>query len=162
LNCYYDFLLDSLQIKKYNSISPNGYNISIGGEFVNIMIGENHPRNTISNEILLKIINDLSKNQLSDRDIAKKYGTTDKIVADINHGYSHHQDNLKYPIRIKKGLQKINQNQLELIIDMLKNTNLTYQQIADKFNLSKGTIYHINKGLTFHFYEENYPLRKKG
>lgn len=147
-------------IQLYNSISPNGYNVSIGGEFVNVMIGEEHPRNTIKNDDLFKIINDLRKNKLSDREIAKKYNTTDKIVADINHGYSHRQENINYPIRIKRGLQKINKQQLDEIINMLLNTNLTYQQIADNFCLSKGAIYHINKGLTFYSKDLKYPIRK--
>ena len=146
-------------ISELNTIAPNGYNISTGGN-TNIMYGEDHPRNTVSNEDVLNIIQELKDNKLSDRAIAKKYGCTDKIVADINHGYSHNQDNEIYPIRNKKGLQKINKEQLQEIIDKLMNTNITYQEIANEYELSKGAIYHINKGLTFHNDNYIYPLRK--
>ncbi len=147
-------------IKLYNSISPNGYNVSIGGEYVNVMIGENHPRNTISNEVLFNIVNDLHDNSLSDREIAKKYNTTDKIIADINHGYSHHINGEKYPLRIKKGQQKLTLKQVNEIKQSLKYTKQTYKELAKQYNVTKGVIYHINKGLTFYDSTEIYPLRK--
>lgn len=145
-------------IKKYNSKIPHGYNISNGGENY-IMYGENNPKNTIKQNIVNEIIKELKNNNLSDREIAKKYNTTDKIVSDINHGITHYQKEISYPIRIKKGLQKIKQEELNTIKYLLKNTNKSYQEIADIFNLSKGTIYHINKGLTFHNINEKYPIR---
>lgn len=146
-------------IEKLNTISPNGYNISSGGSN-NVMYGEDHPRNTLTEETILNIISDLKDGKFSDRDIAKKYDTTDKIVADINHGYSHHQENEIYPIRIKKGLQKLTNIQVKEIVDKLINTNIGYQKIADDYGVSKGAIYHINKGLTFFDENNNYPLRK--
>jgi len=53
------------------------------------MFGENHPRNTISNKDVLLIIQALKENKLSDRELAIKYDVSDKVIADINHGYSH-------------------------------------------------------------------------
>ena len=145
-------------INELNTISPNGYNVSSGGSN-NIMYGENHPRNTLTEDTISNIISDLKNGNISDRDIAKKYNTTDKIVADINHGYSHRQENETYPIRIKKGLQKLTDIQVKEIIDVLINTNIGYQKIADNYGVSKGAIYHINKGLTFFDEKNNYPLR---
>ena len=89
-------------IKEYNSISPNGYNLIEGGHSP-IMLGEGHPRNTISNQNVLNIIQALKENKLSDRELALQYDVSDKIISDINHGYSHKQENETYPIRIKKG-----------------------------------------------------------
>lgn len=91
-------------IQEYNSLVPNGYNLIEGGHSP-IMIGEGHPRNSISNQVVLEIINALKENKLSDRELAIKYNTTDKIIADINHGYSHKIEEENYPIRIKKGRQ---------------------------------------------------------
>ena len=145
-------------IKKYNSISPNGYNLIDGGHSP-IMIGEDHPRNTVSKNILFNIINDLKENKHSDRYIAKKYNVTDKIVADINHGYSHHIDSETYPLRIKKGLQKLTIKEVGKIKDLLKNSTKSYLDIAKIYNVTKGAIYHINKGLTFYDKHEEYPLR---
>jgi group I intron endonuclease len=149
---------ESYYIKEYNSIAPNGYNILEGGHSP-IMIGEDHPRNTIKKQQLIDIINDLKSNKYSDRELAKKYNTTDKIIADINHGYSHAIDSETYPLRIKKGLQKLTLEQVKDIKNFLKTTNYTYQFLADKYSVSKGVIYHINKGLTFFDNNEKYPIR---
>jgi group I intron endonuclease len=89
-------------IKKYNSLIPNGYNITEGGENCCVLRGEDNPRNTVPNNIISLIIQDLKNNKLTDRAIAKKYNLTDKIIADINHGYSHKQENENYPIRKKE------------------------------------------------------------
>lgn len=151
--------MESYYIKKYNTKIPNGYNIIDGGHSP-IMIGEDHPRNTVSNNTLKLIIEDLKNNTLSDREIAKKHNVSDKVISDINHGYSHIVDGEKYPIRIKKGLQKLTHGQVKEIKSLLINTNYSYNNIANKYGVSKGVIYHINKGLTFYNDNYNYPLRK--
>ncbi len=112
-------------IKEYNSLSPNGYNILIGGSNP-ILYGEDHPRNKVQNKDLPFIIQDLKENKLSDREIAKKYNLTDKIIADINHGYTHKVENEKYPIRTKKGKQKLTEKQADEIKILLKTTVLSY------------------------------------
>lgn len=150
---------EAYYINLYNTICPNGYNVIKGGHSP-IMIGECHPRNTITDEVLSMIINDLKTNLYSDRELARKYNTTDKIIADINHGYSHHVETEKYPLRVKRGLQKLTSDQVKEIKDKLKNTKDTYIKIANLYNVSKGVIYHINKGLTFFDSNEEYPLRK--
>lgn len=145
-------------IAELNTLSPNGYNLTKGGN-TNMMYGEVHPRNTINNETVESIILDLKESKLSDRSIAKKYNTTDKIISDINHGYSHRKENETYPIRIKKGLQKLTIEQVNEIITQLIETDVPYQKLADQYGVSKGAIYHINKGLTFHNDNLKYPLR---
>ena len=67
------------------------------------MYGEDNPKNKVKNNDVLLIIQDLKDNKMTDRDIAIKYSLTDKIIADINHGYSHKIEGEKYPIRIKRG-----------------------------------------------------------
>lgn len=146
-------------INELNTLTPNGYNISSGGN-TNVMYGECHPRSTVTDETVLNIISDLKEGSLSDRDISNKYNTSDKIVADINHGYSHRQENEAYPIRRKIGLQKLTMQQVNEIVDSLIHTNISYKNLADKYNVSKGVIYHINKGLTFYNDNYIYPLRK--
>ena len=123
------------------------------------MYGEKHPRNRVKNEVLLFIIQDLKDNKLSDREIAKKHNLTDKIIADINHGYSHKIEGENYPIRIKKGRQKLTESQVEDIKALLKTTNLSYQAIADRYNVSKSNIYQINKGNNFYREKDIYPIR---
>lgn len=146
-------------IKKYNSLIPNGYNISEGGPN-NVMYGEDHPRNLVKNTDIPLIIQDLKNNNMTDRAIAKKYGLTDKIIADINHGYSHRIPNIQYPIRIKKGRQKLTQEQANEIKNLLKNTSKSYQEIANLYGVTKGNIYQINRGTNFKREKDSYPIRK--
>lgn len=147
-------------IKEYNSYCPNGYNVVDGGPSP-VMRGESHPRNKVKDKDLLNIIQDLKDNILTDREIAKKYELTDKIIADINHGYSHKIDSETYPIRIKKGRQKLTEEEANMIKHLLRTTSLSYQQIADKFHVSKGNIYQINTGRNFKRATDTYPIRQK-
>lgn len=147
-------------IKEYNSLSPNGYNLIDGGPSP-IMYGEDHPRNKVKNNDVPLIIQDLKNNKLSDREIAIKYNLTDKIIADINHGYTHKIEGESYPIRIKKGQQKLTETQAEEIKHLLKTTNLSYQVIANKYNVTKGNIYQINRGTNFYRDKDEYPIRRQ-
>ncbi len=145
-------------IKEYNSLCPNGYNVAEGGN-TNAMYGEDHPRNKVKDIDLPLIIKDLKENKLTDREIAKKYNLTDKIISDINHGLTHIIKGEKYPIRVKHGSQKLTIEQVIEIKKLLEENILSYDKIAEKYNVSKGTIYHINKGLTFKE-DRVYPIRE--
>ena len=147
-------------IQEYNSISPNGYNVAIGGSSI-LLKGKNHPRNTVTDENLYRVIEDLRNGKLTDRAIAKKYSLTDKIIADINHGYSHRLNDISYPIREKRGRQKLTKEQVNEIKILLKTTSLSYTQIAKQFGVTKSNIYHINTGRTFKNSEEEYPIRRE-
>lgn len=146
-------------IKQFNSLVPNGYNLIEGGPSP-IMCGEAHPRNKVKDIDLPLIIMDLKNNKLSDRDIAKKYNLTDKIIADINHGYTHKVDNENYPLRKRRGSQKLTEEEAEEIKNLLKTTTLSYQTIADKYKVSKGNIYQINRGSNFYRDKDSYPIRR--
>lgn len=149
-------------ILEYNSLSPNGYNILNGTSNNPVMFGENHPRNTVSNKNVQNICKDLHDNILSDVDIALKYNTTTKIVHDINYGITHHQNNENYPIRIRKGRTGgIPEEIKRQIIKDLQTTNLSYSQLAKKYNVSKGMIGHINHGRYQRFDDVEYPIRGK-
>lgn len=144
-------------IKEYNSMIPNGYNITKGGENCTLY-GEQNPHNKVKDKDIPLIIQDLKENKLTDRAIAQKYNLTDKIIADINHGYSHKQQNETYPIRVKRGSQKLTLNQVNEIKHLLEITLTSYQELANIYKVSKGTIANINKGLTFKE-ERTYPIR---
>lgn len=64
----------------------------------------------------------------------------------------------------KRGTKNCNasftQKQLDEIVDLLINhTELSYIEIANKFNVVQDTIYRISKGLTYHNPKLTYPLR---
>lgn len=144
-------------IKEYNSIAPNGYNIGAGGEN-HVMYGEDNPRNVVKNSDVLLIIQDLKNNKMTDKAIAIKYGLTDKIIADINHGYSHKIEGENYPIRIKRGRQKLTLEQVKAIKKSLENSLISYAELGEIYGVTKQTIYSINTGKTFKEKRE-YPIR---
>ena len=147
-------------IKHYNTIAPNGYNVVEGGANA-VLVGEINGRNTISSSAVSLIILDLRKNRLSDRQIATKYGTTDKIISDINHGRTHRIDGIEYPIRIKKGKQKLSEEDADAIKKLLKCSALSLTEIASKFNTTKTNVSQINCGRNFKRSKDEYPIRKE-
>lgn len=56
---------------------------------------------------------------------------------------------------------KLSQDQVNQIIDLLALTELTQQEIADKFNISQRTVSSINMGETWLKQDVVYPIRKK-
>lgn len=147
-------------IQQLNTLSPNGYNIIDGGHSP-IMIGEDHPRNTVSNNNVLSIICELKQNKLSDREIAIKYKVSDKVIADINHGYAHKIENEQYPIRIKKGRQQLSEKQVIEIKELLLNSQYSFTEIAQMYNTTKNNISQINNGRSFNRFGWTYPLRQQ-
>ena len=145
-------------INYYNTLSPNGYNLTPGGP-APIFYGEDHPNNTLSNEQVDNIIKALQEDKLTDRKIAELYQTTDKIVADINHGRTHRKKELQYPLRIRHGSQKLKLPQVEEIKQLLKESAISLQNIGEQYNVTKGAIWHINVGRTYYDKNEKYPLR---
>lgn len=149
-------------IKRYNALVSNGYNVLLGGQLAPILVGENHPRNTITDATVHAIIKDLQLNELSDVAIADKYSTTAKIVADINHGVTHRQSNLDYPLRTRRGRTGglPLATKMAIIAD-LQYTTLSYSQLAKKYSVSKGLIGHINYGRYETLPNINYPIRRR-
>lgn len=47
------------------------------------------------------------------------------------------------------------------IVDLLQNSDLSFQQIADKFNMGLSTIKKINNGKLRSYLSNDYPIRKK-
>ena len=77
-------------ISKLNSLSPNGYNISEGGN--------RGVPSKVSKEQLMEIIKMLQCGS-SAKEIQKKYGISIQMVTDINVGRYRKVDGIDYPIR---------------------------------------------------------------
>lgn len=147
-------------INYYKSLAPNGYNVSIGGEgFVG---GIDSINSFIKNkDVFNSIILDLRTTNLSYQDIAKKYSIpNDTIICRINTGTSYRQDNLDYPIRKQKANEIITEKKEEEIKNLLKNSHLTFSDIAKKYNISQSYVNSINRGILKFKEDEEYPLRK--
>lgn len=144
-------------IKYYNSLSPNGYNILPGGESNPVLKGENHPRNTLTDQQVASIIEALMFSNKSQRNIAQEFGTTERILNSITKGEAHKQEGLEYPLRIK-GCH-FSKATLKEIIWLLQNTQASLQSIADFYGLTKGAIAQINRGNSHANDDLTYPLR---
>lgn len=79
-------------IREYNTLFPNGYNVSPGGSMP-------HVNALKSLDDVQKIIALLCENELSNVQIGEIFGISDQMVSDINCGRCWRQDNLAYPIR---------------------------------------------------------------
>lgn len=204
-------------IKEYNSIVPNGYNVSPGGKGMGF--GTNCVSSAIKNqEVLDLIILDIKNGELTFDKIAKKYNVGFATIQGINSGEYYHDDNLNYPIReyfisneklkriiyslkyeLEKTIEDISKefdlcpstvceinsgnekrvnwasypirvgkvtnplyNHHSDIKKMLKETDLTFDVLAKKYNVSIGTIQAINEGKSWKDESIDYPIRKNG
>lgn len=148
-------------IKKYNSTSPNGYNISSGGDEPPHKYGEEHHNSKITNEMLDVIIKELKNNRLTEPEIGKLFNPeiSQSTIHNINFGNTHHIDSETYPIRTECPYNLTNNN-VEEIIWLLENTEYTMNEISEYYNVNISTIKHINSGRNYHSTEIDYPIRK--
>lgn len=148
-------------IKKYNSLKPNGYNIMAGGECPPIYRGDNHPSAELSDFDVIKLKNDLKNTNISYSNLAIKYGISKRQVFRINHGVSRNRLDEKYPIRKNpNSSRKLSENDIDLIIDLLKYSYQFNGQIARQFDVGVHTIDQINSGKSYFRKNEKYPIRK--
>ena len=104
----------------------------------------------------------LELSNLSLYQIAQQYNISYTIISMINRGLRYNKNNYEYPIRKgNKGNEKIDRDTLLLIINDIENSKISLAKIAEKYMVSKDTIYRINKGETYYQKNTIYPLRKK-
>lgn len=146
-------------INFYNSIVPNGYNVSIGGDGVGY--GLNHPSAIFNNkQNLLKCISEISSSNKTFVNIAKKFNCSSEVISAINNGERYKMDNLNYPLRktdTKYATSLIKQIRYSLKYEL----DLTLKDIATKYNVDCSQVSEINNGKIYYVYNEFYPLRNK-
>lgn len=101
------------------------------------------------------IIKDLKNNDLGIEDICEKYSLKRYQVLNINKGKTYRDDNESYPIR-EVFLPK--ETRLK-IIDLLKNTDLYYKEIAEITGTNISEVSNINSGKVWFDKNINYPIR---
>lgn len=107
------------------------------------------------------------------KDIAKEFNLSPSIMRGINQGIHYKQENINYPIRKNEKEKLVQyysgtnnvcaafcQEELEKIIYLLENTNISMRQIAKDFKVSSTTIQYINSGKRYFNENINYPIRK--
>lgn len=144
-------------IKYYNTIAPNGYNLTEGG-----LANKTAPvPSRISEEDYNNIINDL-KTDISLKDISIKYNISYSYVSDINNGTRLFHEGYIYPIR--RSRNNYGKEYYQRVIDELKNTKLSQAKIAEKLDMGKSTVQRINTGniklLKVLFPDLVFPIRK--
>lgn len=100
----------------------------------------------------------LKNSDLSYEEIANIFDKKVERIRKINIGAIFKNSNYEYPIRGKK--RYLTKEQLNEIIELLKNSSLTFTEIANKFNVSPTAIYYINNGESYHNNNIIYPYRK--
>lgn len=166
-NFYYEILESQIEnynerekywIAYYNSQIPNGYNLTEGGEEPPIFYGENHPLSVVTNKEVELIIQDLLENKITQREIAKKYNKHFQLITSINNGTTHKNEKYNYPLR-KGSPYHLSKEDVEEIQWLLQNSQFKIQNIADYYEVSAGTIKHINAGRNYKNDALSYPLK---
>lgn len=154
-------------IAKYRSnLKEFGYNVSEGGDGADI--GSNNSQAKFTEEQIQQIYKELRECKITMTEIAAKYDIDLSSLSYINNGKTYFHSSEIYPIRygfqkIKKGIQnsnsKFSEEDLNNIVSLLKENNISIKEIALKYSVAESTIQKINKGKTYIRENEEYPLR---
>jgi hypothetical protein len=143
-------------IKYYNTYWQ-GYNQTIGGSYPTKPIYED--------SIIETVIEMLKDESFSYSDILEKTGLSYTHIYNINIGARRKQKGIIYPIRSSnsKGTRgiKFSQEEVLQIHEELKNSSISINNLAKKFNCCAETISKINKGTREIYRLEgwSYPIR---
>lgn len=116
----------------------------------------------LNEELLNKIILALAEEQdVPMTKLAERFNISSTIIQNINSGKRYYNNELHYPIRKPKtGAKKLEQNQVEQIIQQIKNfPKKSLAQIGRDFQVSAKTISGINNGIIYKQENEKYPIR---
>ncbi len=111
--------------------------------------GERNPNATLTEELAKKIIIDLSTTTITIQDLAKKYDINASLIYNINncvtwtflHPYKKNIRNEVYG----KRTGKLTEEEALSIINSLANTENTIKSIAEEHQVSRSTVYNINR-----------------
>lgn len=145
-------------IRLYNSMVPNGYNLTEGGEEPPHKYGEEHHNSTYSQEIVDSIIDDLLSHKYTQKEIENKYNVNQQLITSINRGVTHRRPGIQYPI-IKTSKYHCDNKTFEQIIYLLKYSTCTCAEIGQYFGFDTSTIKAINAGRNHYSNNIQYPIR---
>ena len=144
-------------IKKYNSlyVSGKGYNMTKGGKF-----GNSKQKVDGKTEDTIKKL--LMETNLSFKEIVKETKINYYTISDINNGRCLYDYNLNYPLRKTVKRTILNDENVNEIVDLLLNSDLSEKDIAAKMGISEYTVGQINRGKSKTYCKDgfDYPLRK--
>lgn len=154
-------------IEYYCSLSnQNGYNISLGGQGC--------PKRPLTYEEKLRQSRIFSKNEIKDIQrmlregeqsfvIREKYypRLSHSYIDNINNGVNFYNEEWKYPLNkfLERSKYFTSQEIKQIKNDIRKD--MSYKEIAEKWNISIGFISSINNGKSWYNKNEKYPLCTK-
>ncbi len=121
-----------------DTIFPNGYNISQGGYRggTSCRIGTNNTQAILNESKVLSIRIDYAENNKTQEQLAHEYGVVRETISSIMRGASWKE--VGGPIVVKRNQDiKTCQQIIDSIVKLRKNTKLTYDQIAEKLNITR-------------------------
>lgn len=125
--------------EKHSLINQNGYNILEGGR--------NKFWKSIFSANEIKKIKALIAAGTPYNEICLKYGISKTFISDINNGKYFYDQNCIYPLCA----YRIEADTYDLLIEDLEKPELTFKQLAEKYNLAESTI----KNLIMALYEKD-------
>ena len=135
--------------EKHSLINQNGYNILKGGR--------NKFWKSIFSANEIKKIKALIAAGTPYNEICLKYGISKTFISDINNGKYFYDQNCIYPLCA----YRIEADTYDLLIEDLEKPELTFKQLAEKYNLAESTIKKFNYGtLRKGYYNGEYLIRK--
>ena len=90
-------------------------------------------------------------------DIEIEYNISATLLSNINQGLRYFDDSLTYPLRkyYKTGLEEYGE-----LMFLLKNSYLSFREIAEQLNMGESTVKKINYGTLQYDSNISYPIRK--
>lgn len=153
--------LEQYYIQKYNTLSPNGYNLLIGGDMPPIHYGDFNSKTKISDRELNNLYNDLKNINLSYKDLSEKYNISISQLYAINSGKSRVHYNIEYPIR---KYSKEEEYALKVINILANDNTLSNTKIAELIPnyFRANEIASINNGKKYaYLWHGDFPIRKE-
>lgn len=134
--------------EKESLISQHGYNILDGGT--------NASKSIFTHEQISDIKKMLKEKQPYDN-ICKKYAISKTFISSINSGLYFFDETETYPLCP----YRIDEDTYNALIEDLELPELTFKELAQKYNLAESTVKKFNYGtLQPGFYKGEYPIRK--
>lgn len=131
-----------------------GYNLTQGGQQ-----GSNTQKLTISQANEIKWL--LANTDYPFHAIGADYNVTLYCISDINRGKSFVDNTTEYPIRKSPSRSYIDETKINIILDMLLNTDMTQEEIGLATDIHTYTVGEINRGTNSWCPKDlSYPLRK--
>ena len=148
---------EKFYIEKFNSLSPNGYNIAPGGNGLGEGINCYNSIFKTQKEID-EVICEISSTNKSFKNIAKKFGCSLEVICSINSGDRYRQENLVYPLRDTDRTYK--PEKIKQVVYALKHEkDKTLRQIAKEYEIDFSQLNNINQGFIYKIKGQKYPLR---